>query len=200
MMAMSTKTWHKLARRLGRGGNPLRRPADVIDAWLAPAAIVVFVILSPVVFLLSSMWVNAGNTAVRQAQQSWHAVPAVLLRAASGPEFTENGSNTWESWTLARWTVDGRRHVGEIPAAAKSPAGSKQTVWLDRAGHVRVPPQTPGQASDEAAATTLLVLAALAVLLGVAIRLARWVLDRRRLAGWETAWLSVGPRWSSHQL
>jgi uncharacterized membrane protein YphA (DoxX/SURF4 family) len=177
MMALPTRTWQKLARRLSRGDNPL----------------------CPLVFVLSSMWVSADNAAVRQAQQSWHAVPAVLLRAAPGPEFSDNGTNTWEAWTLARWTVDGRQQVGEIPAAAKSPAGSTQTVWLDPAGHVRVPPQTPGQARDESAAAALLAMAGLALLLGIAARLVHWVLDRRRLAGWEIGWLSVGPRWS-HQL
>ena len=199
MMAIPTRTWQNLARRLSRGDNPLRRRADVVEAWLAPVVIIVLLALCPVVFVLSSMWVSAGNAAVRQAQQSWHAVPAVLLRAAPGPEFSDNGANTWEAWTLARWTVDGRQHVGEIPAAANSPAGSTQTVWLDRAGHVRVPPQSAGQARDQAATTALLVLAALALLLGIASRLARWALDRRRLAGWEAAWLTVGPRWS-HQV
>jgi hypothetical protein len=27
----------------------------------------------------------------------------------------------------------------------------------------------------------------------------RTVLDRRRLAGWESAWAAVGPRWTSHR-
>jgi hypothetical protein len=46
MMAMPTTTWLRLARRLGRGTNPLRRRTDVIEAWLVPAAFVVFLALS----------------------------------------------------------------------------------------------------------------------------------------------------------
>ena len=199
MMATPTRTWQKLARHLGRDDNPLRRRTDIIEAWLGPAAVILFLALAPVIFLLTSAWVSAENSAVRQAQQSWHAVPAVLLRAAPGPEFSDNGANTWYAWTPARWTQDGRQRVGDIPAAAGSRAGSTQTLWLDRAGDVRVPPQAPAQARDEASATTLLELAGLALLLIIVARLARWALDRRRIAGWETGWLAVGPRWS-HQL
>ena len=199
MMATPTRTWQKLARRLGRDDNPLRRRADVIEAWLAPVAVIVFLALIPVIFLLTSARVSADNAAVRQAQHSWRAVPAVLLRSAPGPEFSDNGANIWLAWTLARWAADGRQHVGDIPVAASSRAGSTQTVWLDRAGHIQVPPQAPALARDEAAAITLLELAGLAVLLAILARLARRFLDRRRLAGWETGWLAVGPRWS-HQL
>jgi uncharacterized protein HemX len=45
----------------------------------------------------------------------------------------------------------------------------------------------------------LLAVAALAVVIAIATGLAKWVLERRRIASWETAWLSVGPRWS-HQV
>jgi hypothetical protein len=199
MMAMPMRAWQRLVRRLSQGDNPLRRRADVVEGWLAPIAILLFLALCPVVFVLSSMWVTAGNTAVRQAQQSWLPVPAVLLHAAPGPEFPDGGANTWQAWALGRWTVYGRQHVGDIPVAADSRAGSTQTVWLNTAGRVMVPPETAGQARDEATVMALIAMAAIALLLGISTRLARWSLDRRRLAGWETAWLSVGPRWS-HQL
>ena len=35
--------------------------------------------------------------------------------------------------------------------------------------------------------------------LAIMLVLARRFLDRRRLAGWETAWLAVGPTWSRHR-
>jgi uncharacterized membrane protein YhaH (DUF805 family) len=71
-------------------------------------------------------------------------------------------------------------------------------VWLDRAGNVRLPPLTAAQASNRVLVAALTALAGLAVLLAGMALLARWVLDRRRLAAWEAAWLSVGPSWS-HQ-
>lgn len=199
MMAMPGATWMKLARRLGRGANPLRRRSDVIEAWLAPAAIVVFLALSPLVAGLAAMGVRADNAAAQHVQQSWHPVSAVLLRAAPGPEFSDGGANTWTVWAPARWTVSGRHYMGNIPVPADSRAGSTQTVWLDHAGHVRAPAMTASEISGAIGTGILLAVAALAVVIGVAARLAKWLLDRRRIASWEAAWLSVGPRWS-HQV
>jgi hypothetical protein len=36
-----------------------------------------------------------------------------------------------------------------------------------------------------------------AVVLGICYRLCRTALDRHRLAGWESAWAAIGPRWTS---
>ena len=199
MMAMPTTTWMKLARRLGRGPNPLRRRSDIVEAWLAPAAIIVFLVLSPLVALLVDIGVQADNAAAQRVQQSWHPVSAVLLRAAPGPAFSDNGSNTWTVWAPARWTVGGRHYTGNIPVPSDSRAGSAQTVWLDRSGHVRAPAMTAPELSGAIGTGILLAVAALAVAVGIAARLVKWVLDRRRIASWETAWLAVGPRWR-HQV
>ncbi len=198
MMATSTIAWHRLARRLGRDPNPLRRRSDVLEAWLVPAAAVVFLALCPLVAGLAGVWVRADNAATQRAQQSWHPVSAVLLRAAPGPEFTDQGANTWTSWEPARWKLDGRQHIGSIPVTAGSAAGSTQTVWLDSHGHVHVPPLTPAQLGQTVDAAMLIWLAGLAVVVSILTLLARWILDRRRLAGWEAGWLAVGPGWS-HQ-
>jgi hypothetical protein len=198
MMAPPTTRWMKLARRLGRDPNPLRRRSDVLEAWLLPAAVVVFLVLCPLVAGLTGMVLRADNAAAQRAQQSWHSVPAVLLRAAPGPEFTDNGANAWTVWEPARWTADGRQHTGSIPVAAGSAAGSKQTVWLDSRGRVQVPPLTPARLGTTVDAAMLISAGALAVVVGILTLLARWFLDRRRLAGWEADWLAVGPTWSHH--
>jgi hypothetical protein len=198
MMATPTTGWMKLARRLGRDHNPLRRRADVLEAWLLPAAVVVFLVLCPLVAGLTGMVLRAENAATQRAQHSWHSVPAVLLRAAPGPVFTDNGANAWTVWEPARWTADGRQHVGSIPVAAGSVAGSTQTVWLDSRGQVQVPALTPARLGAAVDAGMLISAGSLAVLVGILTLLARWVLDRRRLAGWEAAWRAVGPVWS-HQ-
>lgn len=197
MMASPTTKWNKLARRLGRDGNPLRRRSDVLEAWLVPAAVVVFLVLCPLVAALAGMMVRADNAATLRAQRSWHAVPAVLLRAAPGPEFPDTG-NTWTTWEPARWTFDGRQHVGDIPVGAGSVAGSRQTVWLDSRGHVHAPAQTLARLGEDTGAAMLISVLGLAIVVGILVKFARAVLDRRRLANWEAAWLAVGPRWS-HQ-
>jgi hypothetical protein len=199
MMATPTMTWRRLARRLGRDPNPLRRRSDLLDAWLLPVAVVVFLALCPLVAGLTAMWLRAENAATQRAEQSWRPVSAVLLRAAAGPQFTDHGANTWTAWEPARWTVDGRQHTGSIPVPAGSAAGSTQTVWLNSRGQVQVPPLTAGQLGRAIDTAMLISLAGLAVVVSILAVLARWILDRRRLAGWAAGWLAVGPRWS-HQL
>jgi hypothetical protein len=186
----------RITRRLGRDGNPLRRRADLIEAWLAPAAIVVFLALCPLVMFVTGITVRADNGAARQVQQSWHPVKAVVLDAVPGPEMSNHGANTWLTWTPATWTAAGHEWIGEVPAPASTRADGTVTAWLDRAGDVMLPPLTAAGARERVAYATLIALAALAVLLAIGTAIARRALDRQRLAGWETAWMSVGPVWS----
>jgi len=190
-----TTLWTRMARRLGFDHNPLRRGSDVIEAWLLPAAVAVFLILGPIVVGATGLRVHADNLAAQHAERSWHRVPAVLLQAAPGPMMSDNGANSWLVWTTGRWTADGRAHVGSIPAPAGTRAGTSVPVWLNRAGQVQVPLTAAG-ARDRIIIEGSGALALLAALLTGLTLLGRRVLDRRKLAGWEAAWLSVGPQWS----
>jgi len=196
MAATTTRT--RITRRLGFDHNPLRRRSDLIEGWLAPAAIAVFLALGPLVGGAAGLWVHAGNVASQRAQRSWHEVPGVLLQPAPGPMMSDNGANSWIVWTPARWTAEGRQLVGKIPASAGTSAGAVVPVWLDRAGNVQTPPLTAAGARDRiAVGVSFALFGFAAVLAGLALLVVQ-VLDRRRLAGWEAAWLSVGPQWSRH--
>jgi len=46
------------------------------------------------------------------------------------------------------------------------------------------------------AAAAVIATAALGIVLLCLAWAGRWVLDRRRLANWETAWAAVGPQWT----
>jgi hypothetical protein len=185
-----------MARRLGFDHNPLRRRLDLIDGWLVPAVIAAFVILGPLVAGGAGLWVHADNAAAQRAQRSWHEVRATVLQPVPGPAMSGNGSNSWLVWTPARWTAGGRSRVGNVPAPAGTSKDAAVPVWLNRAGQVQVPPLTAGAARDRTVVAAMLALACLAVLLTILAAVARWLLDRKRLAGWETAWRSVGPQWS----
>lgn len=184
-----------LARRLGLEPNPLRRRCDIIQAWLVPAAAVLFLILSPLAAWLA---VTVVHEQAQRAGQSARPVPAVLQRAAPGPARTDHGANTWTEWEPATWTAGGRQHTAQIPVPAGSEAGSRQQVWLDRAGHLLAPPPSAAQVSGSQDTAALLAVCVAAIMVVVAAGLVRRGLDRRRIASWETAWLAVGPRWS-HQ-
>jgi len=186
-----------MTRRLGLDHNPLRRGSDMIEAWLLPGAVALFLILGPLVAGAAGLRVHADNLAAQRAEHSWHRVPAVLLQPAPGPIMSDNGANTWLVWAPARWTAAGRAHTGSVPAPAGTRAGATVPVWLDRAGDVRVPLTAAG-ARDRIMIAGGLALTVLAAFLAGLALLGRWMLDRRRLAGWEAAWLSVGPQWSRH--
>jgi uncharacterized membrane protein YhaH (DUF805 family) len=194
----STTMWTGITRRLGLDHNPLRRRTDLIGAWLAPAVVVAFLFLAPLVGGLVGLRVQADNTAAQRDQSSWHSVPAVLLQAVPGPMMTDNGANSWLTWTRARWTSGGLTHVGQILATSGTSAGTTVRVWLNRAGAVQGPPLTATGARQRIVVAVSFVLAALAVLL-ISLALAvRRLLDRRRLRSWEADWLLVGPQWSHH--
>lgn len=186
-----------MARRLGFDHNPLRRRLDLIDGWLVPAVIAAFLTLGPLLAGGAGLWVHADNAAAQRAQRSWHEVRAVVLVPVPGPAMSGgNGSNSWLVWAPARWTADGRTQTGAVPAPAGTSQDAVVPVWLNRAGRVQVPPLSAGAARDRIVVAAVFALASLAVLLTILAAAARWLLDRRRLAGWEAAWRSVGPQWS----
>jgi hypothetical protein len=188
--------WTRVARRLGIDRNPLRRRSDLIEAWLLPAVVIMFLVLGPLLAGAAGSWVRAGNAAVRHEQRSWHLVHATLLQPVPGPMMTDDGLNSWLVWAPARWTADGKTQTGEVPAPSGSDAGRMVPVWLNRAGRVQAPPATAAQVGERASIAALTAMTALVIALAGLALLTRRVLDRRRLAGWETAWLSVGPQWT----
>jgi hypothetical protein len=185
-----------VARRLGFDHNPLRRRLDVIDGWLVPTVIAAFLTLGPLLAGGVGLWVHADNAAAQRAQRSWHEVRAVVLQPVPGPAMAGDGSNSWLVWASARWTAGGRTRTGNVPVPAGTSQDAVMPVWLNRAGRVQVPPLAAAAARDRILVAALFVLASLAVLLTILAAAARWLLDRRRLAGWEAAWRSVGPQWS----
>jgi hypothetical protein len=127
------------------------------------------------------------------ATRAW-LTPATAVLARNAPATDLFGSTVL--WVPTRWTARGVRHSGEVPVAAASPAGTSVETWLDAVGKVQQQPLTPNQLLARVtltAATTPLVVA-LGMLLGW--RRLRWLLDRHRLAAWDSSWSIVGPSWT----
>jgi hypothetical protein len=72
-------------------------------------------------------------------------------------------------------------------------------VWTDRTGQLTDSPLQPAQVAGRADMARVLAVAALAVVLLIVSWVARWALNRRRLAAWAAEWLATGPRWSSRR-
>jgi len=189
-MRPPTTMWTRLRRRLAADGNPLRRRADVAAAWLLPAAVVAFLVLSPLAVAAADALAHAGVAPAEQAQRSWRQVPATTLAPAAGPVQPAQGSDSWTTWVPARWLVAGQQQTGQVPVPAGTWAGRTVPVWLDSSGRVQNPPLLAGAVRNRVVAAAVMALASLALLLAT-VAVAVWgALTRRRLASWDTAWLA----------
>ena len=208
----------RIARKLGLDGNPLRRRTDKIAARLAALLLAVFVIGAPSLSVAAASWAGHHGAAGLRAGRSWHKVSAVLLQGAPAPSATGGVLRSYP--VLARWTVpNGRPRTGRIPVSAGLRAGRTVRLWVDPAGSPTGPPPNHRlMVANEATAAVTATVTLGIVLLCLAWagrwvldrrRLAaweeawvclawagRWVLDRRRLAAWEEAWAAVGPHWT----
>jgi len=188
----------RLVRPFGMDGNPLRRASDRAEAWIRVGLLVGFLIAGPMAALAAGRWTAHVGDAGGAAQS--HAAQAVLLRTARAPTGRAVAVRGAQVWVSARWeSAGGSTRTGEVPAQAGAPAGTVVTVWLDASGRVTGPPQ-PGEFADEAVASALITLIAVALALLVVLRLIQRFLNWRHLAAWEAAWRAVGPRWTGRRL
>jgi cytochrome c-type biogenesis protein CcmH/NrfG len=181
-----------LARRLGLDGNELRRTSDRIEAWFLLALIVAFVPLAGVATSAAARWVHAYGAYEVRADQSLRQVTAVLLPGAAGSSPT---GSTW-SWEPARWTADGVKRTGYVPADPGTPAGTAIPIWVNDTGQAQPPPVTGTQVTARVVLVAIATPPAVALGLWLTWRALRWRLDRHRLARWARAWSSVEPLWT----
>ena len=184
-------------RRVGAlslGRSPLRREVDRIEASIFAGLLAAFLIGAPLLAIAAGRWEHSAAAAEQRAQQSVHLVTAVLLQDV--PDIAV-GDGTWDAGALARWTAsDGKSFVGDILDTAGAPAGSRVQIWVDGSGRQTYPPLTRRGLETRVITAAALAPAAFAItLLTVALCL-RWLLNRRRLAGWGASWADIGPRWT----
>jgi hypothetical protein len=185
---------HRLARLLA-GRNPLRRPYDRIEG-------VLLLVLS-VAFLAALAGASLAGTHLYQSQR---AAGAGLHRATATVIHGGPDSRLTPAWAvLARWPApDGRERSGLLtavtaPALTSTAVGTRAPVWLNRDDEPTAPP--PGRAIIITVAGFTAIITAGGATMGLLIcyGLCRIALDRRRLAAWESAWASTGPRWTSRR-
>jgi hypothetical protein len=202
MMVSVTRTLKRwvaaLARRMGMDANPLRRGCDRAEAWLRLGLVLVFLIASPLAaFGLGHLTNDASIRAARAEAANEHQVAAVLLHRVSHNSDDPLYSTSELAWAQARWTApDGRRRVGEVPAAVGSQAGRRVPIWVNDVGQLVYPPIGQGQIASRVIAVVALTPAILAIILLGVGWLIRRLLDRRRIAGWATEWSAVEPLWT----
>jgi hypothetical protein len=125
----------------------------------------------------------------------------VLSQAA--PSF--NDSLAQRGQAEARWRDPGGREqsgmltTSTAPGLLRAAAGARIPVWLDRSDQPTAPPAGQAAMIVNALAPSTAVAGGAGMILLVCYGLCRIVLDRRRLAAWESAWSLTGPRWTTRR-
>jgi hypothetical protein len=182
--------------------NPLRRTTDLVEAWLALAALLLVLVAAPLVGAAVGASVQGTlQKAVRDQRKDRHQVAAVVVRKLSrgplAPDPETPSGRDAHSRVLADWTApDGTPQRGTVVASLKSPRpGDHFSMWTDRHGRI------VGRPLDSATATAHAVLAGFgaavlsAGLLEGGRRSILWHMIRRRHARWDQAWDKAGPDW-----
>jgi len=188
----------RLARRFWIGRSPLRRQTDRIEAWITAGLIAAFLAGAPLASVTAGRWVQHEGLLEQRVQQSWHQVPGILLKTAPVEHTLYlRASLDTDVLGLARWTGPGGRHLtGKVPVAPGTLAGRRLWVWVNRSGQPTGSPLPNSELARRVIGAQALAPIGLAVLLLGVGGLVRWLMNRRRLAAWETGWAYTGPRWS----
>jgi len=197
---MGTRQRNIRVTRLGRfvrgrrpDRNPLRRASDRAETAVLALLVIAFLAAAPFAALAAGSWTLAmGHQAQLAERASSYQVAARVLRLES------QGDAYGDPQAQARWTAhNGKVVTGEITVPLDATAGSIQQLWTTADGQLTDPPlkdtQVTGQA-EFAEAVTVFALAGLLAITGLGTR---WMLDKRRMAAWDTEWRAAGPRWTT---
>src|SRR5262249_12596418 len=149
--------------------------------------------------LASGGWAHAAaHQAQLEQEASRHQVTAVVSLAV--PNTQGGGIGSLDHLTPARWTApDGKAVAGEIPVPESTAAGVTMRVWTTSDGQLADPPLTDSQVASQQHLAEAFSVIVLAIALAVAGVLARWALDKRRMAAWDADWRATGPRWTARR-
>lgn len=178
--------------------NPLRRASDRAETAVLALLVIAFIAAAPFTALACGGWaLGSARQAQLSQEASWHQVPALVLKVSTG---VQGGGPyaTLTSQAQARWTSPGGKVVtAEIPVPPGTTVGSTLAVWTTNDGKPTGPPLQDSQVSGtEYFAATFGVIALASVLSMIGL-VARWVLDRRRMAAWEAEWRAAGRGWTT---
>lgn len=183
--------------------NPLRRTTDLVEAWVACAAVLLLVLAAPALGLWAGVRADGSlQRAARTQQLERHPATARVVREADAPaQAVQNpdasGQHSVRTTVVARWTApDGTPRTGEVSTLRRSPRpGDTLPIWTDGTGRPVTAPMPPGTARMHAVFAGLGAAACAAVLVEFVRRSVVRGLVRRRYADLDRAWARTGPDW-----
>lgn len=197
-MARMKALARRIARWFGLDGNPLRRRTDKIESTWRILLIVAFCIGAPLLAVAVGNSVRTGSRAEVARQSSWHQVSAKLLQGAPKPYYAYG--STAPFWVRARWPGQAGTVTGKVPVPAGATKGAVIPIWVDGTGRpTGTEPLNFQVVAFRVVLCEVAAVAGLAVALLLLAGLARWQLNRQRIAYWGTEWSAFGPRWTSRR-
>lgn len=184
----------RFVRRHRPDRNPLRRGYDRLETAVLTVLVAAFLAAAPFAAQASAdaAW-SAAHQAQAAQQASRHQVSAVVLALSA-----DDGYVVAQSEAQVRWTApDGQTRTGNGLVPSDTRIGAIVRVWTDSSGQLTEAPLLGSQVANQAGLGGAGGVATLALTTAAACILTRRMLDRRRMAAWETEWRSTGPRWTT---
>nr|WP_313896488.1 hypothetical protein [Streptomyces sp. GC420] len=180
--------------------NPLRRATDLVEAWVALAALLLIVLAAPAAgWSTGALAHGALHKTMREQQEQRHRVTATVVRAATktaaDPDPETFPQRDAVGRVVATWRApDGTRHTDSVRLRLRQAApGGRIPVWTDRRGRLVPQPMDSSTAATHAVLAGVGAFAAVGALAEVARRLVVRQLMRRRFDAWDRAWAQAGP-------
>lgn len=178
-------------RRLRTGRNPLARVSDRLEAALLITVCSGLALAIPLGAVVGQWSFSRQVVASARTSLSGHYTTATVLHDTPQPVVLSEGVGAVISTTSApvRWTAaDGTEHTGQAGVPSGSRAGTPVALWISATGDPAAPPTSTADAATKGAIAGLFTWLGTSGLLLLAGVVARLILDRRRLAGWDRAW------------
>nr|PZN39832.1 MAG: hypothetical protein DIU60_20185 [Actinomycetota bacterium] len=172
--------------------NPLRRGTDRIEALSVALFLLMFVAGIGLALHAGRMVYDDGV----RSELGGRWVTARLMQDAPQPTLAPYEGGATMTRAKATWTdVDGRPVTATVPVRWGAKAGTTTKVWVDASGRVAPgPPQRIDTIVRTIAVGLTVVLLSATVTLGGYAGV-RALLDRRRYADWDAAWLIAEREW-----
>jgi hypothetical protein len=174
--------------------NPLKRRADVVEAWVVLGAWLLTAVVGVLSGLATARSVEDGLARERAA---WRPVVARVVAPAPGAPSTHGHTPAGERvWAEVSWTAaGGSAQTAQVRVEPGSKAGTPVTVWTDPQGRLVGRPTSATEGVFRGTLIGVLVglsAAAVPFVGGLALR---GRLERRRMDAWDTEWSRLGPQW-----
>jgi hypothetical protein len=182
--------------RLLIGPAKLRRPSDRIEGAVVALALAAFLACAAIAAFLGWRYVATQSTQAARLRPAVAVVSRTFTATESGFPVTE---------AAARWQApDGQQRSGILtttsaPGISGTRAGTRVQVWLTASGDPAPSPPGTFTVVLNTVVVATAVWACAGMVLGICCLLSRVMLDRRRLAGWESDWALTGPRWTTRR-